>query len=143
MRIPRQFSVLALGFLVLAGCRETPRQDTVRMSEAMPNLPLPPLATVVSRSGGPDALSITFRSSVSPDSMVSFYRQTLSRGEWNLVSDNKSREGVYSLYAERQGPPLWVTIQKDTAGPGTLMTLAGATPPDTSKVAVDTTKKTP
>ena len=92
----------------------------------MPNLPLPPSATVLNRSGGPDALQITFRSSFSPDSMAGYYRHVLTNGEWHLVNDDRSSDGTVSLYAERNGPPLWVTIKKDPNSSGSLLTLGGA-----------------
>jgi hypothetical protein len=112
------------------------------MSEAMPDLPVPPLSSVISRSGGEDALQITFRSSWPPDSMASYYRNILSSGAWRLVSDTRNQDGTISLYAEREGPPLWVTIQKDSTSRGSLLSLGGAVvkptptppaaPPDTT-----------
>lgn len=125
--------------LALAGCKDRPAEPP-RMSEAIPNIPLPPLATVVSRSGGPDALEITFRSTISRDSMAEIYRRILTSGEWNLVSDTKSADGTVSLYAERNGPPLWVNIRKDPEGSGTLMTIAGAVIKQDSTATGDSTK---
>lgn len=101
----------------------------------MPNLPLPPRATVVSRSGGADALQITFKSSFPPDSIAVYYRKVLNTGEWSLVNDDRAQDGTITLYAERSGPPLWITIKKDPDSNGTLMTMAGAMTmkPDTTK----------
>lgn len=92
----------------------------------MPNLPLPPQATVVSRAGSEDALQITFRSVLPPDSIVAYYRAILSSGSWSLVGDTKTADGGIALYAERNGPPLWVTIKRDSAASGTLVSLGGA-----------------
>lgn len=139
MRIPRQLSALAFALLVVAGCGDRPPEPP-RLSEALPNIPLPPLASVVSRSGGPDALEITFRSSISRDSMAEIYRRILTSGEWNLVSDTKTADGTIALYAERNGPPLWVNIRKDPEGAGTLMTIAGAVIKPDSAATGDTTK---
>lgn len=141
MRIPLHVSVLALGLVTLTGCRDEP-PPSPRMSEAMPNLPIPPLATVVGRAGGDDALQITFRSTLSPDSMADYYRRVLTSGEWNLMSDTRNRDGSIALYAERKGPPLWVTIRRDSTGAGTLLTLGGAVTREAdSAAAVDTTKR--
>ena len=125
MSIPRPVSILAVSAVLLAGCKDkSPPPPGV--SEVMPNLPLPPLATVVARSGGPDALQITFKSSFSPDSLAAYYRRVLTSGDWNLVNDDRASNGTVSLYAERDGPPLWVTIKKDPDSNGSLLTLGGA-----------------
>jgi hypothetical protein len=110
------------------------------VGKAMPNLPLPPAATVLTRSGGEDALQITFRSAYPPDSLAKFYRQVLTSGVWNLVNDDRAADGTVSLYAERNGPPLWVTIRQDPDSRGSLLTLGGAvTKPDSTKA--DSTKR--
>jgi hypothetical protein len=133
MSIPRQLGILALSALLFAGCKEK-NPPPASVSEAMPNLPLPPAATVLSRSGGPDALQITFRSAYSPDSLAAYYRQVLTNGIWNLVNDDRASDGTVSLYAERNGPPLWVTIKKDPDSNGSLLTLGGAVmKPDSTK----------
>ena len=142
MRIPRRITVLALTALAILGCRDEPPKQP-RMSEAMPDLPLPPLATFISRSGGEDAIQLTFRSTLPPDSMAVFYRQVLTSGEWSLVNDSRSREGEITLYAERGGkPPLWVTIRKDSTSSGSLLSLGGAVTrqPDPASPA-DTTRR--
>ena len=125
MRIPKQISVLAIAVWTLAGCRDKPATPP-SLAEVMPNLPLPPAAEVIGRSGGPDALQITFRSQMNPQGLANYYRTTLSRNEWNLVSDTRGRDGVVTLYAERSGPPLWVTIRADSASEGSILTLSGA-----------------
>ena len=110
---------------LLAGCpSERPKEP--QLSEVMPDLPLPPLASVVSREGGADALAITFRSSLQPDSMAAYYRNVLTGGVWTLVSDTRDAGGVISMYAERNGPSLWVRIRIDSGSTGSLVTLAGA-----------------
>lgn len=117
--------VTSLAAALLMGCAGD-RPDTPKLSEAVPNLPLPPLATVVNREGGEDALQITFRSAMPPDSIAAFYRNLLNRGEWSLMNDARTPDGGVALYAERNGPPLWVTIRQDSLSRGTLITLAGA-----------------
>jgi hypothetical protein len=141
MRISLQFSVLAIAAMLAAGCRDKPPKPP-GLSEALPNLPLPPLATVVGRSGGENALQITFLSTLPPDRIADYYRLVLSRNEWTLVNDTKMADGKIALYAERSGPPLWVTIAKDSAGVGTLIVLNGAVPkPDTTKARADSAKR--
>ncbi|MEO8201722.1 MAG: hypothetical protein ABI679_14430 [Gemmatimonadota bacterium] len=108
----------------------------------MPNLPLPPMARVVERSGGDDALQITFVSAMSPDSLATYYRAVLSQGEWSLVSDTKMRDGVVALYAERPGPPLWVTIRRDSTEGGSRLTLSGVVIKSDSAKAAEAARDT-
>jgi hypothetical protein len=140
MRISRQISALAFAVMLL-GCGDK-RPTPPRLSEVMPGLPLPPLAAVVERAGGEDALQITFRSTVHPDSMAGFYRNVLTSGEWSLVGDNRTADGVITLYAERNGPPLWVTIRKDSTSSGSMVILAGAvTKKDSTRSTHDTARR--
>jgi hypothetical protein len=48
------------------------------------------------------------------------------------VSDMKNRDGVTALYAEHDGPPLWVRIWPATDTPGTMVQLTGAALPKDS-----------
>jgi hypothetical protein len=141
MRILRQISVLALVVAAASGCGEK-APEPPPLSEAMPDLPLPPLATVISRAGSEDALQITFRSAMVPDSLAAYYRAILSSGVWSLVSDTRTADGTIALYAERNGPPLWVTIRADSTSGGTILSLGGAVTrpnPDSVPAPRDTT----
>jgi hypothetical protein len=142
MRILRSITALAALTALASGCRDK-QPELPQLSEAMPNLPLPPLATVVSRAGSEDALQITFRSMLAPDSMAVYYRRILSSGAWSLVGDTRTADGAIALYAERDGPPLWVTIRKDTLSSGTLLSLGGAVlRVDSTRAPVDSTPVT-
>jgi hypothetical protein len=110
--------------LALVACDRTPR--TAKLSEALPNLPLPPQPSFVSRAGGPDALQVTVRSPASADSVATYYRQLFKRSNWRLVNDVKDAEGATVLFAQQNGPPLWVRIRNAEDGPGSLVELSGA-----------------
>jgi hypothetical protein len=129
MKISRLTLLLALASLACG----RPEPKLAKLSEALPDLPLPPEATVTDRSAGPDALKLTFTSTVPPDQMAEFYRGTLSSGVWRLVSDIKMAGGAIALYAEREGPPLWVTIRKTPGASGSTVELAGAVTKDSKK----------
>ena len=107
------------------GCQDKPPTPP-SMSQVMPNLPVPPEAQVVARSGSEDALLLRLSTRVSPEEIERYYRDLLSRDPWQLVSDTRMADGALALYAERQGPPLWVTIRKNSGGPGTIVELTGA-----------------
>lgn len=114
--------------VALVGCRDAGPKPP-KMSEALPNLPLPPEASFVSQSGGTDALQVTVRSPARADAVAAYYRQVLSTGVWKLVSDATDAEGAVVLLAQQKGPPLWVRIRSDVDGRGSLIDLSGAVMP--------------
>lgn len=116
--------LLLLTVLVLAACSEP--KPVAKLGETIPNLPLPPAADLISREGGEDALKLRFRSSVDPEAVATYYRSVLSKPPWRLISDTKQQDGGVALYAEQDGPPLWVTIRKADGASGTFVDLAGA-----------------
>jgi hypothetical protein len=58
--------------------------------------------------------------------VVEYYRGVLSKGKWRLVSDVKKPDGTVVLYAEQEGPPIWVRVWPSTDRAGTMVQLAGA-----------------
>lgn len=110
--------------LALAACAESKKQ--VNLSEAIPNLPLPPGGAFISQEGGEEALKLHFRSPVGPDSVAAYYRAVLARPPWHLVRDASAADGTITLYAEQSGPPLWVIIRKSEGSTGSYVDIAGA-----------------
>ena len=111
----------------MAACGSEPRAPKTPDTFAVfPHLPLPPSSQFVSRSGSEDALQIRLLSSGSPDEVTDYYREVLSKGRWRLVSDVKKPDGSVVLYAEQDGPPIWVRIWPTSDGAGTMVELAGA-----------------
>jgi hypothetical protein len=90
---------------------------------------------LVSRSGGPDALQITLMSQSKVADVESYYRQVLTRNGWRLVNDMRDRDGSMVLFAERDGPPLWVRIKSTDDSVATLVELSGAVMADPAKRA--------
>lgn len=112
--------------LVIA-CGSKPRTPKLPDAFAVfPNLPLPPEAEFVSRAGSADALQITLFSASQTDEVTGYYRNMLSTGAWRLVSDVKKPDGSVVLYAEQNGPPLWVRIYPTSDRAGTMVELVGA-----------------
>jgi hypothetical protein len=58
--------------------------------------------------------------------VVQYYRDALSQGRWRLVSDQRKPDGKVILYAEQDGPPIWITVWPTTDSAGTMVQLAGA-----------------
>jgi hypothetical protein len=127
MLSPRQILGAACALLLLGcGSESSPQPKPPDTFTVFPNLPLPPEARFVSRAGSADALQITLFSPVETDGVVDYYRGVLSKGKWRLVSDVKNPDGTVLLYAEQDGPPIWVRVWPTTDSAGTMIQLAGA-----------------
>jgi hypothetical protein len=122
--IPTKIRV-GLALLVLVGCRDK-GPEMARVQDVFPTLPLPPAASMVSREGGPEGLKLTLKSHVRPATVEAYYRETLSKDGWRLVSDSRDAEGAVVLLAEQNGRPLWVRIQSTDDSVAALVELAGA-----------------
>ena len=113
--------------MVLLACgSESPPPKLPDAFAVFPNLPLPPGAELISRAGGADALQITMFSPAPADGVTQYYRDVLSKGKWRLIGDTKKPDGSVVLYAEQDGPPMWVRIWPTTDKAGTMIELAGA-----------------
>ncbi len=119
----RRLIVIVAGYGLLA-CAE-PKKE-IPLQDVLPNIPLPPAAEVLSREGGEDAVQLRFRSSFSPEQVAAYYRGVLGKPPWRLISDTPGADGTITMYAEQEGPPLWVTIRKADGATGSFVDLAGA-----------------
>ena len=120
--------LLSLAGVVLFACRSQPRDSQPAQpafAKAFSNLPLPRDPELVSRAGSTDALQLTLHSPAGVDEVTEYYRTVLSNTPWRLVSDRKNPDGSTVLYAEHNGPPLWVRIWK-LGDRGTMVELTGA-----------------
>lgn len=118
---------LALVCLILVACGSEPRgPKPPSLGDAFSHLPLPPEPELVSQTGSADALQLTLRSSANFAEVTEYYRNTLSTGNWRLVSDTRSADGSVALYAEQNGPPMWVRIWQAGDRGGTMVQLTGA-----------------
>jgi hypothetical protein len=125
MASPRH--VLGVISVLLAACGSEPRPPKPPSAfEVFPNLPLPPAAQFVSQSGSEDALQIRFLSAARPDGVAGYYRAVLSTGKWRLISDVSKPDGSVALYAEQDGPPMWVRMWPTSDKQGTMIELTGA-----------------
>jgi hypothetical protein len=123
-----------MAVLALVACKDKGPQMP-KVSQVFPNLPLPPDASVVSRSGSSDALQLTLVSSAKAKDVEAYYRAMLSKNGWRLVNDMRDRDGSVVLLAEQDGPPLWVRIKSTDDSVATVVELAGAVFADTTKRA--------
>jgi hypothetical protein len=122
--LPARFAAACLVALACGSEPRNPKPPT--LEAAFSHLPLPPEPELVSQVGSADALQLTLRSSANFPDVTDYYRNTLSTGNWRLVSDTKSADGSVVLYAEQNGPPMWVRIWKPGDRAGTMVQLTGA-----------------
>jgi hypothetical protein len=118
----------SLVVLLLLACGSEPRASQPKppnVGEAFSQLPLPPNPEYVSQAGSSDALQISVHSPADIKQVTEHYRELLSSENWRLVSDRTNPDGSTVLYAEQDGPPLWVRIWKPARG-GTMVELTGA-----------------
>lgn len=119
--------ILAVISALLTACGSEPRQPKPPSAfEVFPNLPLPPAAQFVSQTGSEDALQIRFLSATRPEGVAGYYREVLSTGKWRLISDVSKPDGSVVLYAEQDGPPMWVRMWPTSDKQGTVIELTGA-----------------
>ena len=117
---------LSLTCVLLSACGSEAREPNLPANaKVFPNLPLPPSSQFVSRAGSEDALQIRLFSAKRPDDITMYYRDLLSKGNWRLVSDVKKSDGSVMLYAEQDGPPIWVRIWPTSDRVGTMVELSG------------------
>ncbi len=133
LRLPVILVALLLAAVACGG--DSPPPKSPDLTEVLPNLPLPPNPTFVSRGGGADAVQITLKSSVEVGDVAAYYRGLFKKAPWRLVNETPDQHGGVAFLAEHTGQPIWVRLQKDQAG-GTLVDIAGARlakGPDSSK----------
>jgi hypothetical protein len=129
--LPRPMSRFPISFavacLVLVACGSEPRAPKPpALGAAFSHLPLPPEPELVSQTGSADALQLTLRSPAKFADVTEYYRNILSTGNWRLVSDTRGGDGSVALYAEQNGPPMWVRIWQAKDRGGTMVQLTGA-----------------
>lgn len=111
--------------LLLAACTAE-KEPVVKIGEALPNIPLPPNATLISRELGTDAVQFRLKSQRDVEGVTEYYRSVLTVAPFSLVSDSKTGAG-YTLYAEQKDQPsIWITVMPDSATGGSFVDIAGA-----------------
>ena len=117
---------LALAVVALGACQPDNSRQMASTAAALPFLPVPPQAEVMSRAGTPEALQITFRSKSTPGEVLNYYRVILPSSGWSLESDAEDAVGAAALYALKDGHPMWIRISQAPGMPGTIVEVSGA-----------------
>lgn len=116
----------ALLVLLGAACgKNEPAPDLAPpLAHVLPNIPLPPGATPMTSESGGDATRIVISSTSPADTVVAFYRITLSAPPFRLINEAKAGT-MTSFYVEQDGPPMWVTVEP-VGTASSIVTIAGA-----------------
>ena len=109
--------------VAIAGCHKAPPKQ-VSLNAAFHLIPLPPNAQALVQEGGTEAMQFVFVTPVSPDSVLAYYRKVLSADPFHLVNEQALGKST-ALYAEEDGPPIWVTISPN-GSEGSQIIIAGA-----------------
>ena len=122
--------------VLLASCERAGEgaSDRELAAEALKGVLVYPGSAAVSVAAGQDAAQATFTTPRALQVVAAWYRETLKLNGWHVKGDQLMPDGSHTIYAERGGRPLWITLQRSVGGPGTTYTLVGAIPlPDSSK----------
>lgn len=111
--------------LAAASCRDEPPK-VASIHDALPNMPLPPNPGFISKSGSEEALQFVVSTPLSPARTLAYYRDVFAKAPWHLVSDQAMADSGRALYAERNGPPIWIILKASTTDSGTIVTISGA-----------------
>jgi hypothetical protein len=124
--------------LLVAACDRSRDEATTRSlaSRALSGVLAYPQSSLVNVSAGSEAAQIVLASPASVADVVAWYKTALPLNHWDLKSNVTGRDGVVTLYAEREARPLWITLRPNVGAPGTTYTLIGAfVEPDSAKHA--------
>lgn len=118
--------LVALLGLALAAC--VGKEGSEKAAPTPPvfaGVPLPALARVVDTVGTPEAARAVLLVGMTVDSVAAYYRRELPRAGFRVVGDVADGPRV-DLYAQRNGPPLWVQIQPSRDSGITQFAIIGA-----------------
>lgn len=131
----RPLSFLLCITLLAAGCNRPDEGARARelTSRALQGMLAYPQSTLVRVSAGEDAGEMILTSPAPVLEILAWYRQALKLNGWQVKSE-QTRQGRVTLYVEKEGRPVWITLMPNTGGPGTTYTLVGAIiPPDSTR----------
>jgi hypothetical protein len=129
--------VVSLALLLCVACSGGPRRpppDTATKPDstavfAFRDVPLMPGASFMISMPGGNVAEAKLRMGVAPDSVADYYRIALLSHGWQIVSDVRTQDGGVTIYARAADHrPVWLIIERNPAGAGTIMSVVGAGP---------------
>jgi hypothetical protein len=83
-----------------------------------------PHSRVVEMSAGAEAAQLTLTAPAPPVRVAEWYRTYLGLNGWELKNEGRMVDSAVSIYAQKDGRPLWIMLRP--AAGGTQYTLTGA-----------------
>lgn len=124
MKTPR--SLVALLGLALAACSgKEGAREAAPPPPVLAGVPFPATARLTDTTRTADALRAQFFVGMSVDSLAAYYRRELPKAGFRIVGDVTDGPRV-DMYAQRDGPPLWVQMQPTRDSGITQFTIIGA-----------------
>jgi len=100
-----------------------------------------PHSTLVSISTGTDAAEATLVTDDAPERVARWFRDMLPMNGWQLRNEGKGAAGAVTIYAEKAGRPLWLTLKPNAGGAGTIYTMNGVfAEPDSTAATIPGTR---
>lgn len=118
---------LALLALLVMACDRPKEPDPRQLAaRALQGALSYPNSTILAVNAGSEAAEVTLTTADPVDRVAGWFRQALPMNGWQLRKEGKGAGGAVSIYAEKDGRPLWLALKPNTGGPGTTYTLIGA-----------------
>jgi len=123
----RRYSLLVLAAASLGAC-DRPKEPDARQlaARALRGTLAYPASSIISVAAGTDAAEVTLSSPAPVAQVATWYRQALPLNGWELKNEGQTKDGAVTIYAEKEGRPLWLTLRPNVGGAGTSYTLIGA-----------------
>lgn len=121
---------LLLAGVILPGCERAQPPEERPAVDVMQQAPLFMPARLTDRNTSRETVQTVFHTPVGPDSVAAWYRNAFDARGWQIVGDVTGPDGVITLHAARQGPPLWVIIRPGADGSDFSLIAAA---PDTTR----------
>ncbi|MGH7606693.1 MAG: hypothetical protein ACREME_05085 [Gemmatimonadales bacterium] len=120
--------------VVLAGCERPDEAARTRAlaARALRGMLAYPQSTVLTIAAGDEAAQIVLTSSAPVRDIAGWYRKALALNGWELRSVREHNDSV-TMYAEREGQPVWITLRPNAGGRGATYTLVGTIPTDSAR----------
>ena len=123
----QRYSFALLAALTVVACDRPKEPDARQMAaRALRGTLSYPQSSVMNISAGTDAAELQLASAAPVERIAAWYREALPLNGWELKNEGKDRDGGLSIYAEKEGRPLWITLKPNPGGQGSTYTLIGA-----------------
>jgi hypothetical protein len=108
---------VSLGLALAACVSKEAREPPAKTPPVLAGVPVVPGSQVIDTAGTAEAARIVLVVAQPPESVAAYYRRELPKAGFRVIGDVGDSLRV-DLYAQRDGPPLWVQVKRGRR-PGT------------------------